>query len=111
MDFNLRTENDCSVINLGGRLDAVTAPDCEQRTRDLIGAGNLRIVIDFSGLEYISSAGLRALLVIAKLIKEKNGQVCFANVQGNVQSVFEMSGFTSLFQIRNSVAEALQALA
>jgi STAS domain. len=48
---------------------------------------------------------------MAKLLKEKGGKVCFANVKGNVRSVFDMSGFSALFKIENSVAEALLALA
>ena len=95
---------------IGGRLDAVTAPDFEKRIRELIDSGNSCFVVDFDQLDYISSAGLRALLLMAKLLKEKGGQECLANVKGNVLSVFEMSGFTGIFKIEESVAAALAAL-
>jgi anti-anti-sigma factor len=111
MDLQTRTENNALVIAIGGRLDAVTAPEYEKNVRELIGGGSRNFVVDFERLDYISSAGLRALLLMAKLLKEKGGKVCFANVQGNVRSVFDMSGFTALFRIENSVAEALRALA
>lgn len=110
MDLQTKVENNAIVVTISGRLDAVTAPDYEKRIRELIDGGNNCFVVDFEQLDYISSAGLRALLLMAKLLKEKSGQVCFANVQGNVQSVFDMSGFTGLFKMENSVAEALVAL-
>jgi anti-anti-sigma factor len=111
MDLRTRTENNAIVITISGRLDAVTAPEYEKSIRVLIGGGNNFFVVDFELLDYISSAGLRALLLMAKLLKEKGGKVCFANVKGNVRSVFDMSGFSALFKIENSVAEALLALA
>ena len=111
MDFQTRIENKATVVTINGRLDAVTAPEFEKRIRELIDSGNIYIVVDFEQLDYISSAGLRALLLMAKLLKEKSGKVCFANVKGNVRSVFDMSGFTALFKMENSVAEALASIA
>jgi stage II sporulation protein AA (anti-sigma F factor antagonist) len=110
MNFQARQEGSTVVVTLSGRLDAVTAPEFEQKIRDQINVGVAGIVIDFAELDYISSAGLRALLVMAKLLKEKNGRVCMANVTGNVRSVFEMSGFTSLFKMQDSVAAAVAAI-
>lgn len=110
MDLQTKTENQAIVVTISGRLDAVTAPAYEKSIRELIDGGNSNFVIDFEQLDYISSAGLRALLLMAKLLKEKGGQVCFASVKGNVRSVFDMSGFTGLFRTENSVAEALAAL-
>ena len=112
MDLQTRTENNAIVVTISGRLDAVTAPEYEKRIRELIDSGNSYFVVDFEQLDYISSAGLaRALLLMAKLLKEKGGQVCFANVKGNVRSVFDMCGFTAVFKMENSVAEALAVLA
>lgn len=111
MEFQTKNEANAVIVSVGGRLDAVTAPEYEKRIRELIDDGNSCFVVDFAQLEYISSAGLRGLLVMAKLLNAKGGQVCFANVNGNVLSVFEMSGFNALFKIENSVAEALAALA
>jgi anti-anti-sigma factor len=111
MDLQTRIENNAIVVTISGRLDAVTAPEYEKRIRELIDGGNSYFVVDFEPLDYISSAGLRVLLLMAKLLKEKGGKVCFANVNGNVRSVFEMSGFTALFKMENSVAEALVAFA
>src|SRR5437667_4007479 len=100
-----------SVVSVSGRLDGVTAPEYERTVRELIDGGTTRVVLDFDQLEYISSVGLGELLVTAKLLKEKDGQFCVANVHGNVLSVFEMCGIGKLLKIHPSVAEALAALA
>lgn len=110
MEFQLRREAPAVVVALAGRLDAVTAPDYEKRMHELIEGGDVRVVIDFERLDYISSAGLRGLLVTAKQLKAKGGQLRFANIQGGVRAVFDMSGFGSMFQLDDSVASALAAL-
>lgn len=110
MDLQTRTENNAIVITISGRLDTVTAPEYEKKILELIEGGNNCFVVDFEQLDFISSAGLRVLLLMAKLLKEKNGQVRLANVKGNVYSVFEMSGFTTLFKMENSIAAALATL-
>ena len=111
MEFQTRKETGGVVVSLSGRLDAVTAPEYEKRVRELMEGGEVCFVIDFERLDYISSAGLRGLLVTARQLKAKGGQLRFANVQGGVRSVFDMSGFVSMFPIDDSVAAALGALA
>lgn len=68
-------------------------------------------MVDFDQVDYISSAGLRGLLLMAKLLNAKGGRLCLANVKGNVRSVFDMCGFNTGFKMENSVAEALTVLA
>ena len=99
-----------TVVSITGRLDAVTAPEYEKKIQELIGAGEVSFVVDFEALEYISSAGLRGLLVTAKLLKAKNGQVRFANVTGTVKEVFDISGFGSIFSMDATVADSLAAI-
>jgi stage II sporulation protein AA (anti-sigma F factor antagonist) len=111
VDFQTQKEAKGTVVAVTGRLDAVTAPDYEKRMHELIDAGEARFVVDLDRLDYISSAGLRGLLVTAKLLKAKSGQMRFANVKGNVKAVFDMSGFAAMFQVDDSVAAALAALA
>jgi stage II sporulation protein AA (anti-sigma F factor antagonist) len=110
VEFQARKEAAAVVVALAGRLDAVTAPDYERRMHELIDGGDVRVVIDFERLDYISSAGLRGLLVTAKQLKAKGGQLRFANIQGGVRAVFDMSGFGSMFQLDDSVASALAAI-
>jgi len=111
MEISTWKEAGTTVLTIAGRLDAVTAPEYESRINGLIEAGETLLVVDFEKLDYISSAGLRGLLVTAKLLKAKQGQVRFANVRGAVKEVFDISGFGSIFQMDNSVATALAAIA
>ena len=111
MEFHTRKEGTISIISVTGRLDAVTTPEYESKITQLVQGGDHRLVIDFEKLGYISSAGLRGLLVTAKLIKSKSGDVCFANVTGPVKEVFAISGFQSMFKMHDSVAAAVSSLA
>ena len=88
-----------------------SAPQYEKAINELIAGGEIAFVVDFNGLDYISSAGLRGLLVTAKQLKGKGGQVRFANVKGTVKEVFNISGFGSIFQMDDSVAAALAKIA
>ncbi len=94
------------VIRASGRIDAVTAPDFERACLELVRAGEKLVVIDFGEVRYISSAGLRSLLVIGKALQDSRGVLRFANVSGVVGQVFELSGIFSLFPRFTSTEEA-----
>ncbi|SFM34207.1 STAS domain-containing protein [Nitrosomonas communis] len=111
MDLQTKKENNAIVVTISGRLDAVTTPEYEKKIRELIDSGDIYFVVDFDQVDYISSAGLRGLLLMAKLLNAKGGRLCLANVKGNVRSVFGMCGFNTVFKIGNSVAEALAVIA
>lgn len=66
--------------------------------------------MDLSGVEYISSAGLRSLLVLGKRIKAKGGTLLLVGLQGMVKEVFDISGFAALFPVHASHEEALEAI-
>jgi anti-anti-sigma factor len=95
------------VVSVTGRMDTITAPAYEQKLNELIVAGQKSFIIDFKGLEYISSAGLRGILVTAKAIKACGGKIIFANIRNAVKDVFDISGFVTIFQINDSVESAL----
>lgn len=110
MDFQANKEGNVTVVKITGRLDAVTAPEYEKNVRELIDAGSKLFVVDVQGLDYISSAGLRGLLVTAKLLKAKGGQVRLAHVKGTVKEVFDISGFGSIFPMDETVIASVAAL-
>jgi stage II sporulation protein AA (anti-sigma F factor antagonist) len=111
MEIQASKNAHATVVTITGRMDAATAPQYETALKDLIEEGENAFVVDFEALDYISSAGLRGLLVIAKMLKGKGGQVRFANVKGTVKEVFDISGFGSIFQMDDSVADALANIA
>ena len=91
-------KNDQEItIEVGGRLDTITAPVLEQRIGEHI-AGIKTLILDFKGLEYISSTGLRVLLGTQKKI-QKQGSMKIINVCEDVMEVFEMTGFADILTI------------
>ena len=107
MEIGIRKEKNATVVSITGRLDAVTSPEFEERLSELISRGDKDIIIDLGGLDYVSSAGLRIILATAKDSKEKGGQLLLSALQDMVKEVFEISGFTSIIPIYDSVASAL----
>lgn len=110
MNVQVNKDDKGHILTLGGKLDAVTAPAFEQQVNSLLDTAPCSLIIDFAELDYISSAGLRALLATAKRIMIKGGQLCCANVTGTVKEVFDISGFNTILQIRDSVDDAMAAI-
>jgi anti-anti-sigma factor len=110
MEINTIKKGNVLVILLKGRLDALTAPDFDKKIESLLSEGENAFIINFSDLEYISSAGLRSILAIAKQLKAKDGKIMLAELKGAVKEVFEISGFYSIFQIFDSEADALNKM-
>jgi anti-anti-sigma factor len=107
MEIHSKKEKDCLIVSVQGRIDAVTAPDFEKSLSEWISQGESWLIINLSELEYISSAGLRSILAIAKVLKAKGGKIAFACLKGTVKDVFKISGFGSIFQIFETVEEAM----
>jgi len=103
-------ERDATIVVVTGRMGEVSAPEFEEKVFQLIKEGDTKFVVDLAGLEYISSAGLRSLLAIAKHLKEKNGQIVLSGLTGAVQDVFRVSQFISIFTVFESVEDALEEI-
>jgi anti-anti-sigma factor len=108
MEIETKKENGTTIVAIRGRMDAVTTPQIENRLGQLIEGGEKKLLVDLQQLDYISSAGLRALLSTAKRLKGEQGDLVFACLEGHVKEVFEMSGFYSIFKVFDSVETALE---
>lgn len=105
MNITEKTENDTIIVSLSGRLDASSAPEAEQHLNKVID-NSKKLIINLSELEYISSAGLRVLLVAAKKLRHTNGNLALCSLQDGVKEVFDISGFSSIFNIYTTEQEA-----
>lgn len=87
------------ILRLSGYLDSEAAPDLQNvMEKELPQAEDLEI--DFAQLEYVTSAGLRVLLLGAKTMKKKDGMTTAVNVNESVMNVFEMTGFNEILLIK-----------
>ena len=98
---------DSLVVTLDGRIDANSAKELEQQCLGWIDGGEHKMVMDFTQVNFISSAGLRVILLVAKKLEQVKGKVKLCGLNATLKDVFEISGFSKLFEIVPSVSEAL----
>lgn len=107
MKLTVEAQQGKVVASIGGSMDTVSAPQFQEELEKWIAKGDKAFVVDVSELEYITSAGLRSILAIAKKIKADQGTISFCGLDGMVKEVFEMSFFTQMFPIHGTLDEAL----
>ena len=96
------------VVMPGKRLDTNTAPEAEKTITARLESGVSRIVFDFSGTDYISSAGLRILLKTTKLAGKHGGKVGLCHANAQIREVLEISGFLTMLRHYENLDEALK---
>ena len=107
MEISKDKNDKFDVLRLNGHLDTNTAPDAETALNEIVSGGGSSILVDFTDLEYISSAGLRVLLSTAKKLKTINGELVLCGMNKLVTEVFEISGFSTIFKIFGTEEEAM----
>ena len=96
------------LVSPVGRIDSNTSGELE---RILLSKGaEPRLVVDLSGVEYVSSAGLRVFLMLARKVKAGGGRLALCALPPSVKQVFDLAGFTTLFTVEPSLEQALQRL-
>jgi anti-anti-sigma factor len=107
MELNGCKQDNFFVVEVKGRMDAVTAPDFEKSCQEWLQQGETQLVVDLKGLEYMSSAGLRSILIVGKKLKAAGGGLSFCSLTPNVAHVFSISNFASIFPVHISLEQAL----
>lgn len=110
MDISIEKQNDISIVMAGGRLDAAGAPEIETSCKTLIQGGAKRLLIDMAKVEYISSAGLRSLLVLAKAVKSASGAMILCSLTPAVREVMVISGFDNILSLAADRSAAMDLL-
>ncbi|MCR2802436.1 STAS domain-containing protein [Paenibacillus soyae] len=110
MNIQATEQDGITIIPLEGRLDGGNATVAETAFLQLLSEGKQRFLFDFGNLQYISSAGLRVILVAAKKLRASKGRMVCASLTEQVYDVFEMSGFTTILDIVSTKEEALEKL-
>jgi anti-sigma B factor antagonist len=110
MQFSQLDKDGVTIISLSGRIDAGTSEPFKAKLMAAIGDRPVRLVLDFAHVDFISSIGLRVLIVAAKRVAAVHGKMAFSGLQGPVREVFELAGFVSVapfFPDRDAAAASL----
>lgn len=107
MEFREKSIGEVRVLGLKGRMDATSSGEIEMQMNGLIDSGSKLLVVNFSDVDYVSSSGLRTMLSSLKKVKKAQGNMCLACMKPMVRQVFDMAGFTQLFEICDTEEDAL----
>lgn len=109
MDLKEEHVGGVTVVQVKGRLDSTTSPILGERLTAVLEAARSRVVVDFSQLDYISSAGFRVLLQAAKRADENAAKLVLCGVSGKARQLFDLGGFLDLFSITATRDEGIAA--
>ncbi len=108
MEIKQDTVEGHTVISLAGQIDSTASKEFEETLVDIIDKGTHSMIVDFQSVKFISSAGLRVLLLAGKKVKPYGGKVVLCGMAKDVKEVFDISGFSSIFSIYSDVSESIE---
>ena len=111
MEVRTEVTDGMAVCRIVGRLDASTAPNLESAVASALGGGNPRILFDMSEVTFISSAGLRVILMTAKQAAAAKGGLAIFGIRSAVNDVFEISGVHKFIPIASDETKGRSKLA
>jgi anti-sigma B factor antagonist len=109
MKLETSEENDILTVRLEGSLDGKTAPEVREQLQRFLPA-NSKLILDLSNVDYLSSAGLRLLLVLYRELTARKGKLALLGVSEDIRTVMSHTGFLSFFTLVESAVEAVQAV-
>ncbi len=107
MEIKEESQGKVRIVALRGRLDAISSPLVERQLLTLMDRGEARLVLDLSGLLYISSLGLRIFIAVAKSVKNSNGKLALSGLNEHIYEIFKIARFTNIFSIFPTCEEAI----
>ena len=111
MEIRQSKEHGVTCIALVGRLDELATSGAEHIFTETLESGAEKVLLDLEGVEYVSSSGLRVLLLLSRSMEKTEGALKLCSLSPFVAEVFEISNFTRLFEIHSSHSEAMRAFA
>ena len=109
IDIHVEQINSVIVVELAGELDSYSAPEAQAGILPLIDRGS-RVLLDMSRVTYMSSAGIRTLLLLYRTISEKVGKIVMTGLTDEVKEIMSLTGFLDFFSVFESRKEGLTAL-
>jgi anti-anti-sigma factor len=99
MQIQQSSRDGVAIVSPRGRIDTTTSGAVEDTIRHVVDGGVRNLIVDLSGVEYISSAGLRVFLVLAKRMRDLRGKLVLSGMTEPVRQVFQLAGFMALFLV------------
>jgi len=109
VDITIEEEGDVHIVTIDGRMDASSTPVIEKKLAKLLEVSK-KILIDFSKVSYLSSAGMRLLLSATKKMHAHKGQILFFGMSDDVLEIIKMAGFERILKIFPTKKDALKNL-
>ncbi len=109
MNIEIRTEGEVTIAVVSGEIDGKTAPDAQAQLLPIV-SGSGELLLDMSAVTYLSSAGLRMMLLLYRQAAAQDGQVVLVGLSEEIQETMSMTGFLDYFVLADSVAAGLAAL-
>lgn len=110
MEITIAETEGIRFADVFGRIDSKTAPEAEKILRTFAEEQEGNVLVNCAGLDYISSGGLRILLVIEKELKGSGRHVILCGLKTDVEKIFRLTGFTSIFTIEKTLSDAISHL-
>ena len=110
MNLHKEERGDVIILEVEGRCDSMTAPDLGETLNATLGAGPKGLVLDLGMLEFISSAGFRALLFALTRAEENGSRFVLCGISGKVRQLFDLGGFMDLFPIYASKEDGIASI-
>jgi anti-sigma B factor antagonist len=107
MEISSKPLKRVEVISVSGRVDSSTAPEFDQALKNALDSGRHHIVLDLEKVDYMSSAGLRAMVAALKTARRHNGDLRIANPSSRVTEVLQLAGLTSIFEVFPNQVDAV----
>ncbi len=106
MEIDLSFENDIAIARICGRVDTIAALDFQGCLEGALTSGSRRVILDMKDMSYISSAGLRSVLILCRKARSSDVALIFCGMNDVVRKIFKVSGFSQFTKIADNVEEA-----
>ena len=110
MEISVDRVNEVLIAKIEGRIDGANAREFEEALNGAIAEDDGKVLLDFAALSYISSAGLRVILLIARLLQKRNAAFALCSLSDPIREVFEISGFDKIISIHDTQVEAVEKI-
>ncbi len=109
MSLKIDDRGKVKVVSLSGKMDVGLSMTVETELEELVDSGMINLILEISGIEYLSSSGIRVFIAIMRKVKEKNGKIVLAQVPDTIKKILKTVDLEDLFEVYDSVDKALES--